>query len=259
MTQSITVAIEPPEKKLHATVQLPLHNYGAGNNVLFEAAGQNGLSKNGLAAATAGSLVSAQSTSNLLFIGLLLVWYSLSVGHNILNKRLLDADLFPFPFTLTLLQLAAITLYSYVYIRWSSGRHASYGLLESSQDINRHVVVPISDVLAKKRNRTLIVALSLGKFMSLVFSHLSLYQVPLAFTHTGQSNVRSVLAGRLRDLLSFAVKGGLPLFVVFFSRLFLKTKHSTAIYLSLIPVVVGISMASLNSSSGKLDEGDRSD
>ena len=107
------------------------------------------------------------------FILIILVWYSVSVGHNLLNKRLLEGDLFPFPFTLTLLQLSAITVYSFIYISYFSNNE-------------KHVIVSVREVLSYRRNRSLIIGLSLGKFLTLVFSHLSLSQVPLAFTHTGE-------------------------------------------------------------------------
>lgn len=117
---------------------------------------------------------SVAGSDTVFFILIILVWYSVSVGHNLLNKRLLEGDLFPFPFTLTLLQLAAITVYSYIYISYFSTN-------------DKHVVVGVREVLSYRRNRSLIIFLSLGKFLTLVFSHLSLSQVPLAFTHTGQS------------------------------------------------------------------------
>jgi solute carrier family 35 protein E1 len=71
-----------------------------------------------------------------------------------------------------------------------------------------------------------VIFLSSIKFLTLVFSHLSLSQVPLAFTHT--------------------VKGSLPLFVVFLSTVFLKQTHSRNVYLSLIPIVVGVALVSYN-------------
>ena len=112
--------------------------------------------------------------SESVYFGLLIViWYSVSVGHNLLNKRLLEPDLFPYPFTLTLLQLASITGYSYIYIAYISS------------DRKRHSLVTVHDVLGVRRNRSLVIFLSFGKFLALVFSHLSLSQVPLAFTHTG--------------------------------------------------------------------------
>lgn len=177
----------------------------------------------------------AAAGDTVFFILIILVWYSVSVGHNLLNKRLLEGDLFPFPFTLTLLQLAAITVYSFIYINYFSNNE-------------KHVIVGVRDVLSSRRNRSLIVFLSLGKFLTLVFSHLSLSQVPLAFTHTGQFARKSIEA-TLTHVLFFAVKGSLPLFVVILSRLFLRTSHSREVYLSLVPIVVGVSLVSFQSPS----------
>jgi hypothetical protein len=117
----------------------------------------------------------SSANQTVFFILIILIWYSVSVGHNLLNKRLLEGDLFPFPFTLTLLQLSAITVYSFIYIGYFSNDEI-------------HVITSIREVLSYRRNRNLIIGLSLGKFLTLVFSHLSLTQVPLAFTHTGESD-----------------------------------------------------------------------
>lgn len=110
--------------------------------------------------------------STLYFVLLILIWYCVSVGHNLLNKRLLEGDFFPFPFTLTLLQLGSITGYSYIYVKYISSS-------------DKHAIVSIREVLSARRNRNLVICLSSIKFLTLVFSHLSLSQVPLAFTHTG--------------------------------------------------------------------------
>ena len=153
---------------------------------------------------------------NNVFFGLvILIWYFVSVGHNLLNKRLLEKDIFPFPFTLTLLQLFSITTYSFIYITFFSKN-------------DKHVVTSVREVLDSRRNRNLVIFLSSIKFLTLVFSHLSLSQVPLAFTHT--------------------VKGSLPLFVVFLSTVFLRQTHSRNVYLSLIPIVVGVALVSYNPS-----------
>ena len=121
------------------------------------------------------------ASDTLLFVVIIVIWYSVSVSHNLLNKRLLEGDLFPFPFTLTLLQLLAITVYSFVYIGYFSTNE-------------KHVVVRVQEVMSQRRHRSLILMLSLGKFLTLVFNHLSLSQVPLAFTHTGRSHLFSSLA-----------------------------------------------------------------
>lgn len=139
---------------------------------------QDGFGKNALhitSKATgpdAKTLRDSNHSSTLIFILVIFIWYSVSVGHNMLNKRLLEPDLFPYPFTLTLVQLSFITLYSYLYLKYFA------------KD-DKHVLVSIGEVIKTRRHRRLIILLSLGKFLTLVFSHLSLSHVPLAFTHTG--------------------------------------------------------------------------
>jgi solute carrier family 35 protein E1 len=46
-----------------------------------------------------------------------------------------------------------------------------------------------------------------------------------------------------------AVKGSLPLFVVVLSRIFLRQTHTREVYLSLLPIVVGVSLVSFQSPS----------
>lgn len=186
MSHSVTLTL--PSSNLH-TIVLPHHYkngiYNESNGATVDRRNRSpertsksntSIASNGLRTST---LVEATKSTSLVFVGLLVTWYAVSVGHNLLNKRLLEADLFPYPVTLTLFQLTAITIYSWTYIRIKATRNATSG------DPNVHSIVSISEALGKKRNRTLIVFLSLGKFLSLVFSHLSLYQIPLAFTHTG--------------------------------------------------------------------------
>jgi len=153
--------------------------------------------------------------NNVLFGLVILIWYTVSVGHNLLNKRILEQDVFPCPVTLTLLQLASITTYSFIYIKFVSNN-------------DKHVVVSVKEIWNSRRNRNIIIFLSFGKFLTLVFSQLSLARVDLALTHT--------------------VKGSLPLFVVFLSRVFLATKHDKNVYLSLVPIVIGVALVSYNPS-----------
>ena len=215
MTNSVTITLPSTEKSLF----IPLHLGSDSDDSSYgKKYASNGITSNGHSRHQAStSIPSAEKLKdNNIFFGLvILIWYFVSVGHNLLNKRLLEKDVFPFPFTLTLLQLTSITLYSYVYIKFVTNNE-------------KHVVTSIQEVVSSRRNRNLIIFLSLGKFLTLVFSHLSLSQVPLAFTHT--------------------VKGSLPLFVVFLSRVFLRQKHSQNVYLSLVPIVIGVALVSYNPS-----------
>lgn len=228
MTNSVTVTLPASTSPSKSSLFVPLHPSGVavnGDSHILHIGSHDHV--NGFVTSkpsptpswrtSSSALNSEKLQDNNVFFGLIiLVWYFVSVGHNLLNKRLLEGDWFPFPFTLTLLQLASITFYSYMYIRFISAS-------------DKHVVVTLKEVLNVKRNRGLIIFLSLGKFLTLVFSHLSLSQVPLAFTHT--------------------VKGSLPLFVVFLSRVFLGQSHSRPVYYSLIPIVLGVGLVSYHPSN----------
>ncbi len=70
-----------------------------------------------------------------------------------------------------------------------------------------------------------ILPLALLKTFVSVSTHISLLKVPVAYTHT--------------------VKALMPFFAVLLTRVVLGTRHSTRIYLSLIPIVVGVLISSL--------------
>ncbi|XP_005183333.1 solute carrier family 35 member E1 homolog [Musca domestica] len=112
---------------------------------------------------------------------------------------------FPFPMTVTMVQLCSITLYS--------GPFFNLWKIRKYQDLPRGYYLK------------LIIPLAFGKFLASVTSHISLWKVPVSYAHT--------------------VKATMPLFTVILSRLLFKEKQSTMIYLSLIPIITGVGIATL--------------
>ena len=137
---------------------------------------------------------------------LIVLWYSISSLSNIVGKRLLTV--FPHPFSVTLVQLFHGWAYSVPLLR----------LLN----------VPEPTYLHSKRlyYLTIIVPLALGKLLSQLTSQISLRLVPVSYTHT--------------------IKALMPLFTVLLSRLILGERQSLHIYLSLVPIIVGVIIASLS-------------
>jgi len=90
------------------------------------------------------------------------VWYIVSSGSNVVGKTLLNQ--FPYPMTVTMVQLLSIAVYSGPFFNvWGVRRF-----------------VDISWPYYFK----LIVPLALGKFVGSVFTHVSLWKVPVSYTHT---------------------------------------------------------------------------
>ena len=67
--------------------------------------------------------------------------------------------------------------------------------------------------------------LAFAKFLSSVAAHVSVWKVPVHYAHT--------------------VKASMPLFTVLLSRVVLGVKHSGTVYLSLLPIVAGVAVATV--------------
>lgn len=130
------------------------------------------------------------------------VWYVVSSGSNVVGKMLLNQ--FPYPMTVTMVQLLSIAVYSGPFFNlWGVRRF-----------------VDISWPYYFK----LIVPLALGKFIGSVFTHVSLWKVPVSYTHTG--NGIQVFEYRWNlSICEISVKATMPLFSVVLSWIILGEKQ----------------------------------
>jgi len=135
-----------------------------------------------------------------LILALCLVWYSVSSINNVIGKSLLNQ--FPYPMTLTLVQLLSISIYSEPILRHFVKRRT-----EVESGIFKKIIVP----------------LAIGKFLASVSSHISMWKVPVSYSHT--------------------VKATMPLFTVVLARILFGEKQSKTVYWSLVPIITGVVIA----------------
>ena len=137
---------------------------------------------------------------------LCLFWYAASSSNGVLGKWILSE--FPFPMTLTMVQLTSIALYSGPMLSLMGVRGAS-----------------ACSMVSWNYYFTLIFPLSFAKFLSSVMTHISIWKVPVSYAHT--------------------VKASMPLFTVISSRVLFSEKHSWSVYFSLLPIVLGVAIATV--------------
>lgn len=102
---------------------------------------------------------------------LCILWYTVSSGNNIVGKLLLSE--FPYPMSVTMVQLVSITFYCGPVLKILGVRRQA----EISWDYYKMIVLP----------------LAFGKFLASVFSHVSLWKVPVSYVHTGEFTVQLVM------------------------------------------------------------------
>nr|CAG4650234.1 EOG090X07UV [Sida crystallina] len=136
---------------------------------------------------------------------LCIFWYTISSTNNVIGKWVLNE--FPYPMTVTMVQLLSITLYSGPLFKL-------WGIRPSFQSN-----------ISKDYYWKMIIPLAVGKFLSSVFSHVSIWKVPVSFAHT--------------------VKASMPLFTVVLSRVIMGEKQTTQVYTSLVPIIMGVAIATV--------------
>jgi solute carrier family 35 protein E1 len=115
---------------------------------------------------------------------LCLGWFVVSSLNSIIGKVTLNV--FPFPMTITMIQLSSILIYLKPTLRYLRVNRTSISL---GRRYYLHMIVP----------------LAFAKFLASVSSHISLWKVPISYSHT--------------------VKSMMPLFVVILSRVILGEKQ----------------------------------
>lgn len=145
-----------------------------------------------------------KGTTRFFTIGLVAAWYSSNIGVLLLNKYLLSNYGFKYPIFLTMCHMTACSLLSYVAIAWMK-------------------VVPMQTIRSRVQFFK-ISALSLVFCVSVVFGNVSLRYLPVSFNQ--------------------AIGATTPFFTAVFAYLMTFKREAWLTYLTLVPVVTGVVIAS---------------
>ncbi|XP_061997342.1 probable sugar phosphate/phosphate translocator At3g11320 isoform X1 [Rosa rugosa] len=142
--------------------------------------------------------------SRLFTIGLVTSWYSSNIGVLLLNKYLLSNYGFKYPIFLTMCHMTACSLLSYIAIAWMK-------------------MVPMQTIRSRVQFLK-ITALSLVFCVSVVFGNISLRYLPVSFNQ--------------------AIGATTPFFTAVFAYFMTLKREAWLTYLTLVPVVTGVIIAS---------------
>ena len=145
-----------------------------------------------------------KGTSRFFTIGLVAAWYSSNIGVLLLNKYLLSNYGFKYPIFLTMCHMTACSLLSYVAIAWMK-------------------MVPMQTIRSRVQFFK-IAALSLVFCVSVVFGNISLRFLPVSFNQ--------------------AIGATTPFFTAVFAYIMTLKREAWLTYVTLIPVVTGVIIAS---------------
>ncbi|XP_020086916.1 probable sugar phosphate/phosphate translocator At3g11320 [Ananas comosus] len=162
------------------------------------------MSGRSVSSSSAAAAAAAGGSGRLFTIGLVAAWYSSNIGVLLLNKYLLSNYGFKYPIFLTMCHMAACSLLSYVAIAWLK-------------------LVPMQAVRSRLQLLK-IAALSLVFCGSVVSGNISLRYLPVSFNQ--------------------AVGATTPFFTAVFAYIMTVKREAWITYVTLVPVVTGVIIAS---------------
>eukprot|EP00795_Rhopilema_esculentum_P004127 gene4127-20310_t len=153
------------------------------------------------------------------------IWFCLSSSNNVIIKRLLSD--YPYPITVSLSHMTSTAFLMYPVL---------FGF-----GVKTTVDIPIL------RFYVLLIPLGIGKLLVSISSHVSIWRIPVSYAHTEKDTVSLQYAG-LEDTWMPACWRSLammPIFTVLITRMIFKERQSWKVYLSLLPIISGVGIATV--------------